>query len=566
MIGVIDSGLAPEGPVFSDVPGLGRRPVDFRGECQPGDPGADWDEQACDGKVVAARWYVEGFGVDSVRTSSSLSPRDTHGHGTQMASIAAGNPRASVRVGEQRLGPFSGAAPQARLAVYKACWSAPDPDDDGCATADLVSAIDQSVTDRVDVLTLAVAGPAGFDTVERALLGAAEADIVVTAAAGNAGTDQYAAHPSPWVTTVGGTVLSQRRGRVIEQGADAIPLEGAMSAPQGVPAAPLVDAVEARVADATAPQARACVPGSLDAAKVAGRVVLCQRGQVGRIDKSETVALADGVGMILVNTGPGSVEADLHRIPTVHLDERAGRVLRDWMRGQDRPRVALAPLGLVREQPAVPPWSSAGDPRSSVLKPDLVAPANGVLSAVPVEANSTPWDFVSGTSAATARTAGAAARLISRRGWDAVQVRSAMATTAAPLPRISELRSGAGRLKTDRIDTPGLVYEQDRFDFRAWLEGRRSDLNTPSLLLAGSTTEATRRVTNVGNRATYFSSRAVGFRQRVRVSPAAVRLAPGESAEFTVTARGAARRSDDGYVVWRGANRTTTRIPVVITR
>ena len=96
-------------------------------------------------------------------------------------------------------------APQARLAVYKACWGAPDPADDGCATADLVTAIDQGHRDGVDVLSLSVGGPDEFDTVERALLGAAEADSsswsrpqATTAATA------YAGHPSPWVTTVGG--------------------------------------------------------------------------------------------------------------------------------------------------------------------------------------------------------------------------------------------------------------------------------------------------------------------------------------------------------------------------
>ena len=74
---------------------------------------------------------------------------------------------------------------------------APDPADDGCATADLVTAIDQATRDGVDVLNLSVGGPAGFDTVERALLGAAEADVVVVAAAGNAGDRAFAAHASP---------------------------------------------------------------------------------------------------------------------------------------------------------------------------------------------------------------------------------------------------------------------------------------------------------------------------------------------------------------------------------
>ena len=59
-----------------------------------------------------------------------------------------------------------------------------------------------------DVLNLSVDGGRDVDTVERALLGAAEADVVVVAAAGNAGAGKYAAHASPWVTSVGGTTGS----------------------------------------------------------------------------------------------------------------------------------------------------------------------------------------------------------------------------------------------------------------------------------------------------------------------------------------------------------------------
>ena len=101
-----------------------------------------------------------------------------------MASIAVGN--AGVSTGLDGLpGRYAGAAPDARLAVYKACWSAPDPADDGCATADLVTAVDHAVQDGVDVLNLSVRGAPDTGAVERALLGAAEAGVVVVAAAGN---------------------------------------------------------------------------------------------------------------------------------------------------------------------------------------------------------------------------------------------------------------------------------------------------------------------------------------------------------------------------------------------
>jgi minor extracellular serine protease Vpr len=562
VIGVVDSGISPESRLFADVPRLGRRPADFDGTCAEGEA---WDPDICNGKLVAAEWFVDGFGEDNLRATAALSPRDTDGHGTQMASIAAGNAGVPVRVPGQSLGDFAGMAPQARLAVYKACWGAPDPADDGCATADLVTAIDRATADGVDVLSLSVGGPDEFDTVERALLGAAEADVVVVAAAGNDGRTAYAGHPSPWVTTVGGTTAALRKGQVVR--GRAAPLTGAMVATRTVGPARLVLGARVGAPGSSRDAARVCTPGSLDAGAVADRVVVCERGTVGRVDKSRAVSLADGVGMVLVNDTPAALDEDFHSVPTVHLAKEPGRDLVRWLVDRPLARVSLRPVGLVPSAPKVAPWSSGGDPSAALLKPDLVAPATGILGGTAADSRGVAWDFVTGTSAATAYTSGVAAALLSRRGLSATAVRSALATTAQPLDG-EVLAAGAGRVRAGDSVTPGLVYPLDATDYRAWLEGRRTELNTPSILLSGGQLAARRTVTNVGRRALYFSSRAVGFRRAVTVRPAALRLDPGESGTFRVSAAGRGRTAqlDDGYVVWRGASGTITRVPVLISR
>ncbi|WP_085873153.1 MULTISPECIES: S8 family serine peptidase [unclassified Nocardioides] len=565
VIGVVDSGIWPDSPVFSAVPGMGRAPKDFQGQCETGE---GWPASTCNRKLVGARWFVDGFGVDRLRSSSSLSPADDDGHGSQMASIAAGNAGVTARVHGQRVGTYAGVAPQARLAVYKACWTAPDPDDDGCATADLVTAIDEATADGVDVLDLAVGGSPGFDTVERALLGAAESDVVVVGAAGNAAR-ATAAHASPWVTTVGATTGAMRRGEVVLGGA--AQLVGAMSADQSVGPAPMVLGADVATTDATRAEARVCTPGSLDAARVGGRIVLCDRGEIGRVDKSAAVARADGVGMVLVNVAPGNLAADFHSVPTVHVDRTAGRTLKRWLAGHPDGRAMLEPLGRERRAPRVAPWSSSGNPDGVVVKPDVVALGSGVLGAVPPAERGLQWDLVSGTSAATALTGGAAARLVSRHpDWSAAAVRSALATTAHRLSGEPVLDAGAGRVAPEAALRPGLVYDVAPGAYRAWLTGALSgDLNTPSILLSGSADTAERTITNVTGRRLYFSSRASGFEQYdVRVTPAAVRLGPGESATFTVTVdrSGGVRSLDDGWVTWRGATGTVTRIPVVLSR
>ena len=558
VIGFVDSGIAPDSPLFSDSPRLGPTPAHFTGGCSTGE---GWAASTCNGKIVGSGWWVDGFGASRIRTSESLSPLDAVGHGTQVASVAAGNSDVSVLMNGRAMDSFSGIAPRAQVAAYKACWAAPDPTDDGCATADLVSAIDQATADGVDVLNVAVAGPTTTDTVERALLGAAEADIVVIGAAGNAGRSTFAAHASPWVTTVGAARGNALRGRVSVAGGPE--WTGASRSRRQPGPVQLVLGSDVAAAGAGFRDARWCLPGSLDARQVAGRAVVCLRGGIGRVDKSEAVAQADGVGMVLVNDRPGAVIDDFHSVPTIHLSAADGAQLSRWVRRHDRTTVRFAGLGVERSAVRAAPWSASGDVRASLLKPDVVALGEGVLGAVP-----DAWAVFSGTSAASARVSGQAAVLRARHGWSASVVRSVLTTTARPLAGASALAQGSGRV-TASTPRPGLAMAVRTSRYREALEEQTwGDLNLSSVVVRGGGT-TTRRLTNLGPRAEYFSSRVVGFeRHEVRTTPVALRLGPGESATVRITVLGtqAPARFDDGWVVWRGARGSRTRIPVAISR
>ncbi len=555
-VGVVDTGLDPDTPLFTATARVSRA---ADGDTPPCAAEPAWGPGWCTDKVVAGHWFVSGFGRDRLSSRATLTPVDDVGHGTQVASIAAGNAGVPVRVRGNELGRYAGIAPDASVAVYKACWSAPDPADDGCSTADLVAAIDRAVADGVDVLNLSVAGPSTLDTVELALLGAAEADVVVVAAAGSdarGGT----AHSSPWVTTVGAGTGVVRRGEVRLGGGTR--LLGAMTSPGDPVRARLVRGADAAARGAGRAEARRCEPGSLDTAVVAGRVVVCERGGVGRVDKSQTVAEADGVGMVLVNAAPGGLSADLHAVPTVHLTVSDGRRLSAWAARHPRGRVVLAARPATRAVPRVLEWSSTGSPAAAYPKPDVVAPGDGVLGAVP---GGEGWQFLSGTSAASAWVSGTAARLRAERGWSAAATRSALVTTAEPLPS-GVLDSGAGRVRLQAADSPGLVLGVDPSDYREWLEGGRLGLNTTSLVVRGEGA-VTRTVTNVGRRARYFSTSAVGFeRHDVSVTPAALRLGPGESARITVRVARGDGTQEDGAVLLRGGAGTRTRLPLLVAR
>lgn len=569
VIGFIDSGLWPESPLFTGAgsgdPGVRPDSDGFRGTCQTA---PDWPSTACTGKIAAARWFVDGFGAERLAGSASLSPRDDSGHGTQVASLAAGGSGVSVKAGGDSLGTYSGVAPGARIAVYKACWTAPDPADDGCSTADLVTAIDRATADGVDVLNLSVSGPAEVDTVELALLGAAEADVVAVAAAGNDGDAAYAAHSTPWVTTAGGSTGAVPLGRVrVAGGPD---LTGAMTARHAVARTRIILAARAAAPGVPRATAAICQPGSLDARRVKGAIVVCERGLIGRIDKSAAVDQAGGAGMVLADVESHQPAVDVHAVPTVQLGAAASRRLLDHLARHRHARAVLQPAAQVRHDRRVADTSNPGDPAGLTVKPDVVADSSGLLAAVPPRASGDRFAYVAGTSASAAQVSGVAALLRARHDWSASRIRSVLSTSATRVQGAA-LRQGAGRLSVGRALRAGLVLDVDPSDYRRVLRGRLSAqrLNAPSVLRTGRPGVVVRRITNAGDEAAYFSSNAYGFaHHQVTVTPAAVRLQPGETTTFRIRIGGGGRVAplDDGFVVWRGGDGTRVRIPVVLSR
>ncbi|QIK75358.1 S8 family serine peptidase [Nocardioides piscis] len=252
---------------------------------------------------------------------------------------------------------------------------------------------------------------------------------------------------------------------------------------------------------------------------------------------------------------------DFHSVPTVQLAQAPGERLVSWIRRRPRTTVRFEPLRASSGQASAAGWSAPGDARSTLLKPDVVALGEGVLGAIPDS-----WALFSGTSAASARVSGLAALLRADHDWSAPIVRSVLTTTATPLAGASTLLQGAGRVAASH-QRPGLGLDVALPDYRRALEALSwRDLNVPSVMMRGAGT-TTRRVTNLGRGATYFSARVRGFaRHRVQVTPVALMLDPGESARVRITVTGGPGRFDDGWVVWRGARGTSTRIPVAITR
>ncbi|KAL2462736.1 Subtilase family protein [Forsythia ovata] len=119
------AGILPN-PAFKDE-GLGPIPARWQGECESVDM-FDASKQ-CNNKVIGARFYKDGFEMefqgnltDYFTYSDNPSPLDIVGHGSHVASTAAGSFVANATYFGHNFGTFRGGAPRARLAVYKACW------------------------------------------------------------------------------------------------------------------------------------------------------------------------------------------------------------------------------------------------------------------------------------------------------------------------------------------------------------------------------------------------------------------------------------------------------------
>lgn len=579
VIGVVDSGIWPENPSFAGLPqqtpGQSTEAPGFHGACAPADR---WGLADCNDKVISARWFVRGFGRDRLASTEAASPRDTTGHGTHSASTAAGEPEVDVRIDGQSFGRASGMAPAAALAVYKACWTAPDPDDDGCATADTVAAVDRAVADGVDVLSVSVSGSSEpDDTLSRAFLGAASAGVFVATAAGNDGPAAGSVgNTAPWVATVGASTHRAYQGSL--RLGDGTEYVGAMTSDVAVPRARLVLAADAASVGSTREAAARCEVDALDAAAVQGSVVVCERGVTPRVEKSSAVARAGGVAMVLANTAAASLDADVHPIPTVHVNVDAARAIKAYVRtaGAD----ATAGLDPTGAEPTPLPASAAFSARGPVpgrdlLKPDFTAPGVSVVGAVAPMADSRRlWDLRSGTSVSAPHAAGLAALVRGlHRSWSPAWIKSAMMTTANQLQGTSSpLAAGAGQVDPTALLEPGVVLSSGPVSWHKFLDGelRGLDLNLPSVAvgsLVGRTT-VVRRLTNVsGSTETYTASVTGLDGVEASVRPQTLTLRPGQTRRVRIrlAATTAAPQHDfvSGEITWTGLVHEA-RVPVVV--
>ncbi|MEV0223107.1 S8 family serine peptidase [Streptomyces sp. NPDC050704] len=586
IIGVIDSGFNPAEPMFAPLPEprpdaavIARK---WHGTCDRGDASRPEFRITCNNKVIGARWFPDGRSDDEV---DAPSPLDTDGHGTNVGSIAAGNHATPVSIQDASIGgPLSGVAPAARLAFYKACWGG------GCLGTALTAAFDSAVADGVDVINFSNTGGLLDPSTLEAMRNAAAAGVFIASSAGNGGP-QTVGNTAPWNTTVASTTHDAEYRATLKLG-DGRSFTNASYSP-GVRRTALIHAADAADGRTDRAKAALCLDGTLDPAKVRGKIVVCDRGEIFLDEKVTEVARAGGSAVVLVATPSNDryAYADWYDLPYLLLNEKDGRKVKAYAATRGATAAFTGSTRAPRQAPAVRYDSSSGpDPFSDgdLLKPDIAAPGDFVPAATVSDTPGRPggYDLISGTSFATPYIAGIAALLKSLHpDWSPSEIRSALMTTATttdnsgePMGRrelgrqdadsASPLDYGAGFPRAARAADPGLVYDSTPADWKSYLcalgqgpitdrgndctTGRRtdpSDLNHPTLAvgdLVGRQT-VTRTVTNVSARtASYKATLQTPAGFKARVSPERLTLRPGRSATYKVTFT----RGDTPYDTW----------------
>lgn len=611
VIGILDTGFWPENPTYSDR--TGSNPVGktgkldyqqipgWHGKCTPGEA---FNASMCNQKVIAAQAYGASFDANvGIPDFEFESPRDWDGHGTHTSSTAGGNFNIATDGDAKAAGltGINGIAPRARLAIYKVCFELPDQSNANCFSADRVEAIDQAVADGVDVLNHSIGSTTTnfLDPVQIAFFNAAGAGVFVAVSAGNSGpTASTVASPGPWTATVAASTHNRAGVGSVTLG-DATTHTGSSFNATNTGSKPFIDSEAAGLAGADPTRVRLCYAAVdnggvpvLDPAKVSGKIVLCERGVTARINKSLAVKEAGGAGMVLVNTSPIGTNADLHFVPTVHVEVTSKAALETYAATAGATAtVNVASINFAAPAPNIAAFSSRGPSLAAggdILKPDLSAPGVDVLAGVGPQGNAgRNFDLLSGTSMSSPHVAGAAALLMGlHRDWSPMIVKSALMTTAYDLlSGPNPFHQGAGHIDIKKAADPGLVFDSGPVDWIRFICGTGqltgslcttfgtidpSNLNQASIAIGdlAGTQVVSRSVKSVGGQSETYTFSVEGL-PGITATPSAASfsISPGGSQGWSVTfVRTSAPLNSysTGFLKWTGNQGHVVRMPVAI--
>ncbi|TKY55373.1 Subtilisin protease SBT1.2 [Spatholobus suberectus] len=533
IVGVLDSGITPDHPSFSDA-GMPPPPPKWKGRCE-------LNVTACNNRLIGAR----SFNLAAKAMKGAEAPIDEDGHGTHTASTAAGAFVDYAEVLGNAKGTAAGIAPYAHLAIYRVCFG------EDCPESDILAALDAAVEEGVDVISisLGLSEPLPFfnDSTAIGAFAAMQKGIFVSCAAGNFGPFHGSlVNGAPWILTVGASNIDRSIVATAKLGnGQEFDGESVFQPPDFSPTLlPLAYAGKNGKQEAAF-----CANGSLNDIDFRGKVVLCERGGgIGRIAKGGEVKRAGGAAMILMNDESSgfSLLADVHVLPATHVSYDAGLKIKAYINSSATPTATILFQGTIignSLSPAVSSFSSRGPnlPSPGILKPDIIGPGVNILAAWPFPLNNkanskSTFNIMSGTSMSCPHLSGVAALLKSSHPhWSPAAIKSAIMTSAdiinfkhklivdETLRPADIFATGSGHVNPSRANDPGLVYDIKPDDYIPYLCGLgygdmevgiiahrtikcsetssipEGELNYPSFsVVLGSSQTFTRTVTNVG--------------------------------------------------------------------
>ncbi|KAF2295276.1 hypothetical protein GH714_032409 [Hevea brasiliensis] len=477
IIGLVDTGIWPESESFSDE-GMTVIPSRWKGKCASG---TRFNSSLCNKKLIGAHFYNKGLLANNPKLKISVnSPRDTSGHGTHTASIAAGNYVKGASYFGYASGTASGMAPRARIAMYKAIWTY------GVYESDVLAAIDQAIQDGVDILSLSLAFALDDifledDSMAIATFAAMEKGIFVAASAGNDGSLYWTVvNGAPWLLTVGaGTVDREFEGIFTLGDGNQINFTTLYPGNSSLIQRPLVflDGCES----------------VHKMKKFKNNIIVC-KDNLSISDQVEKAKSAKVSGAVFVTNISLSEYYTRSSFPAAFIGLQAGQKVVEYIQKRNNPKGSLQFRKTIigtKAAPKVGGYSSRGPFPSCqhVLKPDILAPGSLVLASwSPIssvaQVQSHPlfskFNLLSGTSMAAPHVAGVAALIKKAHpDWSPAAIRSALMTTANPLDNThnpikdvanynlaaTPLDIGAGHMDPNKSLDPGLIYDAAAEDY-----------------------------------------------------------------------------------------------------
>jgi len=490
VVGVLDTGVWAELRSFDDK-GLGPVPSSWKGECERG---KNFNPSNCNKKLIGARFFAKGyeaaFGPINESTESK-SPRDDDGHGTHTSTTAAGSVVAGASLFGFANGTARGMAPQARVATYKVCWLG------GCFSSDIAAGIDKAIADGVNILSMSIGGGLTDyyrDTIAIGTFAATAHGILVSTSAGNGGPSEASlSNVAPWLTTVGAGTIDRDFPAYVTLGNGKAYTGVSLYNGKLPPKTPIPIVYAGNVSGDS--EGSQCSKGSLIAAKVAGKIVICDRGGNPRVEKGVVVKSAGGIGMILANNEDYGEElvADSYLLPALALGQKSSIELKKYVFSSSNPTAKLSFGGTqlgVQPSPVVAAFSSRGPNllTPKVLKPDLIAPGVNILAGwsgavgptgMTEDTRHVEFNIISGTSMSCPHVSGLAALLKGTHPeWSPAAIRSALMTTSYRTYKNGQTLKdvdnglpatpfdfGAGHVDPVAAFDPGLVYDATVDDY-----------------------------------------------------------------------------------------------------